>query len=99
MASWGIRADKVGTAVGLAMFACDVGTMIAKPLAQTAMGAIERMASEYSNRFMPEMGGQLQLSYLSQGAATERQRSIQAISKSYINGRSAFGSEGSMMHS
>ena len=96
---WGSRGAKVASAAGLAMFAWDIGKAVATPLAQAAMGAINNVAMEYQNRFMPEMGGQLQLSYLSQASATERQRAVQAISKSYINGRSAFGSEGSMMHS
>jgi hypothetical protein len=67
--------------------------MVVKPLAQAAIGALNNIATEYQNRFMPEMGGQLALSYMSQGAYTERQRAIQSISKSQINGRSALGQE------
>jgi len=96
---WGIRGGKAVSAVGLTMLAWDIGSLVARPLAQAAMNTVGNIAKDYQNRFMPEMGGQLQLSYLSQGAATERQRSIQAISKSYINGRSAMGGEASMMHS
>jgi hypothetical protein len=84
--------------VGLAMFAFDVASMVAKPLAQAAVGALNNLATEYQQRFMPELGGQLQASYISYGAATERQRSIMALSKSSLNGRSAFGSEASMYH-
>jgi hypothetical protein len=84
--------------VGLASLAWDLGSMVAKPLAQAGMNALNNVAMEYQQRFMPEMGGQLALSYLSQGAATERQRAVNAISKSYINGRGAMGSEASYMH-
>lgn len=94
-----LRAAKVGSYVGAAMLAWDIASIVAAPLAQAGMNIINSAANTFQSRYMPEMGGQLQLSYLSQGAATERQRSIQAISKAYINGRSAFGSEGSMMHS
>jgi hypothetical protein len=96
---WGIRAGKAGSLIGAGMLAWDLASAVAAPLAQLGMTALNSAANAYQSRYMPEMGGQLQLSYLSQGAATERQRSIQAISKAYINGRSAFGSEGSMMHS
>lgn len=94
----GLRGMRVASAVGLAMLAWDIGSMVAKPLASAAMNALNNAAVEYQNRFMPELGGQLQLSYLSYGAATERQRSIQAISKAYINGRSALGNEGQLYH-
>ena len=47
---------------------------------------------------MPEMG-KLTSSYLSYGASTERQRAVRAISKGYINGRSAYGQEAAYMHS
>jgi hypothetical protein len=86
---WGLRASKIGTGVGIALFALDV----AGPLAQAGFNALNNLATEYQQRFMPEMGGKLQASYLSYGAATERQRAIQAISKAYINGRSALGQE------
>jgi hypothetical protein len=94
-----LRVAKVGSYVGAAMLAWDIASIVAAPLAQAGMNVINSAANAFQSRYMPEMGGQLQLSYLSQANATERQRSVQAISKAYINGRSAFGSEGSMMHS
>lgn len=99
LAKWGIRAGKAGSLIGAGMLAWDLASVVAAPLAQAGMTALNAAANAYQSRYMPEMGGQLQLSYLSQGAATERQRAISAISKAYINGRSSFGSEGSMMHS
>jgi len=95
---WGMRLTKAGSLIGAGMLAWDLASMAAAPLAQAGMNILNSAANTFQSRYMPEMGGQLQLSYLSQGAATERQRSIQAISKAYINGRSALGSEGSMMH-
>jgi hypothetical protein len=94
----GLSAGKVVSMVGAAMFAWDMISMVGEPLGRAAIRTLDNTLTEYNNRFMPETGGRLELSYLSQGAATERQRAIQAISKSYINGRSAFGSEASYMH-
>lgn len=99
LAKLGIIGAKAGSVVGMAMLAWDLASLVAAPLAQAGMNVLNSAANTFQSRYMPEMGGQLQLSYLSQGAATERQRSIQAISKAYINGRSAFGQEGSLMHS
>lgn len=98
LAKFGLGAAKAGSYIGLAMLAWDITAAVVKPAAQLGMNVLNNVAMEYQQRFMPEMGGQLQLSYLSQGAVTERQRAISAISKAYINGRSAFGSEGSLMH-
>lgn len=98
LSKWGLRGAKTASYVGLAMLAWDITAAVVKPAAQLGMNVLNNVAMEYQQRFMPEMGGQLQLSYLSQGAVTERQRAISAISKAYINGRSAFGSEGSLMH-
>jgi hypothetical protein len=96
---WGIRGAKAGSIIGATMFAWDIASIAAKPLGQALMTGINNVAMDYQQRFMPEMGGQLQLSYLTQTNATERQRAVAAISKSYINGRSAMGNESSLMHS
>ena len=97
-AKWLIRGAKAGSWIGLSMLAWDIASAVGKPLVGAAINAVGAMAKAYQTRFMPEMGAQLQMSYLSQGAATERQRAISAMSKAYINGRSAFGSEGQMYH-
>lgn len=97
-ARFGLGAAKAGSIVGAGMLAWDLASIVAAPLAQAGMNIINSAANTFQSRYMPEMGGQLQLSYLSQGAATERQKAVQAISKSYINGRSAFGSEGALFH-
>ena len=45
-----------------------------------------------------EFGGNLSLAYLTRGAATERQRAVQAISKSRINARAGLGNEAGNLH-
>lgn len=95
---WAVRGAKAGSIVGWSMLAWDIGTAIATPLLNSSVQLLGNAINSFENRFMPEMGGKLQMSYLSYGAATERQRAIQGMSKAYINGRSAFGSEGAMYH-
>jgi len=95
---FGLRVGKAGSIIGMGLLAYDIASAIGRPLFAAGMTALSNVATEYQNRFMPEIGGQLQLSYLSQGAATERQRAISSMSKAYINGRSAFGSESSLLH-
>ena len=95
---WGLRAGKAVSIIGASMFAWDLISMVAEPAGRAAIRGLDNVMTQYQQRFMPELGGRMQMSYLSQGAATERQRAIQAISKSYINGRSAFGSEAQYMH-
>jgi hypothetical protein len=98
MAKIGIGVGKAASIVGLAMFTYDMATMIGEPLGNMAMKAVDNMYTKYKERFMPETGGQLQLSYLSQGAYTERQKALQAISKSNLNARSGLGNEASEVH-
>ncbi|MCK9429421.1 MAG: hypothetical protein M0R17_05415 [Candidatus Omnitrophica bacterium] len=97
LAKGALGVAKVGSTIGLGLLAIDLASMVAKPLAQAAIGTLNNLATEYQNRFMPEMGGQLALSYLSQGAYTERQRAIQSISRSSLNARSALGQEANYM--
>jgi hypothetical protein len=89
---------KVGAGVMGALAVKDMIDMVAVPLGQLAVRTLNDAANRYQQRFMPEMGGDLQLSYLSRGAATERQRAVEAISKSRINGRAAIGNEAFYMH-
>lgn len=93
-----IGGAKALSMVGAAVFAWDIIKMIGEPLGQAAMSKLSEAAQDAQNRFMPETGGDLSVAYLSQQAATERQRAVQAMSKASITGRSAFGQEAAMMH-
>jgi len=76
----------------------DITKMVGEPIGRMAVQALDTTLGEYSNRFMPDMGGQLSMSFLNKGAATERQRAINALSKSSLSGRSAFGQEATFNH-
>ena len=93
-----IGGAKALSMVGAAVFAWDIIKMIGEPLGQAAMSKLSEAAQDAQNRFMPEMGGDLSVAYLSRQAATERQRAVQAMSKASITGRSAFGQEAAMVH-
>jgi len=58
--------------------------------------AINRMTEKAYNL---ELGGELTKGYLTTGAATERQRALQAIQGSHLSGRRFLGSEASLAHS
>jgi len=101
----GRGAIKIGALAGWASAMYAVGSlmyegikMVANPVAQAGVRAVDQTFSSLASIANPELGGQLELGFLSQGAATERQRAVQAISKSRINGRSMLGNEGAMMH-
>lgn len=97
-AKWGIRGMKAASVVGAGLMAIDIGLMIGEPIGRLLVNEATRLGDRIQNRFMPEMG-KLSAAYLSYGAATERQRAVQSISKGYINGRSAYGQESFYMHS
>jgi hypothetical protein len=98
LAKWAITGAKAGSIIGAVTLAWDISSAVASPLLNSSVQLLGNAINTFENRFMPEMGGRLQQSYLSYGAATERQRAISAMSKAYINGRSAFGSEGQLYH-
>ncbi len=98
IAKMALGAAKGASFIGGAMLAWDLISMVGEPIGRAAVRGLDNLMGEYQRRFLPETGGRLELSYLSQGAATERQRAVQAISKSYINGRSAFGNEAQYLH-
>lgn len=98
LAKIGLHVGKVGSMIGMSMFIWDIAKTIGEPLGHMAMTSIDNAMTQYKNRFMPETGGQLELSYLSQGAYTERQRALQAISKSNLNARSGLGDEASQVY-
>lgn len=94
-----IGTAKAASFIGAAMMIADIGMMIGQPIGRAIVEQTNAAMERAENRFMPELGGKLNAAYLSYGAATERQRALQAISKSHINGRSAFGTEAALMHS
>lgn len=96
---WAIRGAKAVSWIGTALFFADVAGMVAEPIGRAMVQQVNATMERFEERFMPELGGKLNAAYLSYGAATERQRAVQAISKAHINGRSAFGQEAQLMHS
>ena len=101
----GKGAMRLGAAAGWASAMYQVGSlmyqgikMVASPVAAAGVQAVDQTFNTLQQFANPEIGGQLEMGFVSQGAATERQRAVQAISKSRINGRSMLGSEGAMMH-
>ena len=93
-----IRGAKMVSMFGATMFALDMAKMIGEPVGRAIMSEIDMAAQKWNDRFLPEMGGELQMSYLTRGAATERQRALNAMSKSQITGRSGFGQEAKYAH-
>jgi len=72
--------------------------MIANPIGKAAVSAVNNTFNSLASFAKPELGGSLNMGFVSYGAATERQRAVQAISKSRINGRSMMGQEAQYMH-
>lgn len=90
----GMRAAKFGGYVSLAVGIIELGMMVGEPLGRSIVSNANSAITSIQNRYMPEMTmGGLQHGFLTQAAATERQRAIEALSKSSLNGRSAFGQE------
>lgn len=95
----GMFAMKGFAAIGLVSTMWDITQMIGQPIGNLLVNEANRVMNNFHARFMPELGGRLAMSYMTTGAATERQRAVSAISKAYINGRSAFGQEAVYSHS
>jgi len=76
----------------------DAINMIASPISKAGVEAVDSAFNKFASFARPELGGTLNMGFVSYGAATERQRAIQAISKSRINGRSMMGQEAQYMH-
>jgi hypothetical protein len=94
-----VRGMKAMSAIGMLSLAADVAGMVFEPIGAAIVQQANSLAEKYEQRFLPELGGRLNMAYLSNSAATERQRAVNAISKAYINGRSAYGSESALIHS
>ena len=71
--------------------------MVTNPIGQAVTQSIDSTFNKFNQLTRPELGGQLNLAFLSEGAYTERQRAVQAISRSRMNGRSILGSEAQYM--
>lgn len=90
----GMRVAKVSGYVSLVAGVIELGMMVGEPLGRAIVSNANSAITSIQNRYMPEMTmGGLQHGFLTQAAATERQRAIEALSKSSLNGRSAFGQE------
>lgn len=90
----GMRAAKFTGYVSLIAGVIELGMMVGEPLGRAIVSNANSAITSIQNRYMPEMTmGGLQHGFLTQAAATERQRAIEALSKSSLNGRSAFGQE------
>jgi hypothetical protein len=94
----GILGAKLGAYGAVASLMWDATSMVFNPIAQAGVQAIDNTFSKLEGLGRPELGGQLNMAFLSQGAATDRQRAIQAISQSRLNGRSILGQEAQYMH-
>ena len=75
----------------------DVISAVGNPIGRSIISTFNESMSMGQNIRGVEMGGRLALSYMSNGAATERQRALQAISNASINGRSSLGNEAQFM--
>jgi hypothetical protein len=95
---WGMRGMKLFSYAGIASLAWGIASAVGEPIGRGIISTANETLKSYEERFMPEVGGKLRLSYLTRGSATERQRAIEAISKANINGRSAFGQESLYLH-
>jgi len=94
----GIIGMKAFSVYSLASISWEVAKFIAEPMGRSLADSVNK-AFEFSASIRTwEMGGNLKAAYLTQGAATERQRAINAISKSQLNARSGFGSEAMAFH-
>ena len=76
----------------------DIINSFTEPLGRSAISVADMGMQAFNNIAKPEMGGRLAMTYMSRGAATERQRSLAAIGKAQLNARSALGQEASAMH-
>lgn len=95
----GMRVAKLGAWASTIGAFASIGYMIGEPIGRSIVSNATDAINKFSSRFMPEMSGsRLQDGFLTQGAATERQRAIEALSKSSLNGRSAFGQESLYFH-
>ena len=87
--------NPIMNAILIAQTAAFVGETVFKGLRATSE-AINRASEKVYNL---DLGGELSRGYLTAGAATERQRALQAIQSSHLSGRRFLGSEAEMAHS
>lgn len=96
---------RIGAGIGkgfayyqIAKFAYSMINMAFEPLGRSAIGAVDSIFNSKDLLGLPEMGGNLKMEYLTRGAATERQRAMQAIQKSRLNARQGMGGEAALIH-
>ncbi len=94
----GMLAGKAHAVVAVGSLMWEGAKIIGNPVGVAAANAINNTFDTIQSFSNPEMGGKLNMDFLAHGAATERQRAIQAISRSRMNGRSAMGNEAQYMH-
>lgn len=97
-ASAAMAGAKLGAYAAVAGLMWDVISPVGNAIGQAGIQSIDNTFNSLEKLTRPELGGQLNINYLSEGAATERQRALQAISKSRINGRSNLGMEAQYAH-
>lgn len=93
LAKAGVFGMKLGAIGAISSLMYEGIKMITNPIAQAGVGAVDNAFNNMMSYGKPDLGGSLNMGFVSYGAATERQRAIQAISKSRINGRSILGQE------
>jgi len=96
---------RAGVAIGkgfayyqIASLMYSTAQMAFEPLGRKAISTIDSIFNAKTQIGVPELGGNLPMQYLTRGAATERQRALQAIQKSRLNARQAMGNEGQLYH-
>ena len=94
----GMLIGKASAVVAVGSLMWEGAKMIGNPIGAAAANAVNNTFDSLQSFANPELGGKLNMDFISQGAATERQRAVQAISKSRINGRSMMGNEAQYMH-
>lgn len=91
--TWGLKAARLGATAMSVWTVGEIALMIGKPIGQAMMTGLNSALQMAVSPYQTEMGGNLAMSYLTHGAATERQRGLEAISRSGLNARAALGQE------
>lgn len=94
----GMSALKAWSVWEVTKLAASAFTFGAESIGRGIVGTVDNAMGALQQNKEWEFGGNLALTYLNRGAATERQRAIQAISKSRLNARAGLGNEASGLH-
>jgi len=93
-----VALGKGASIVALTALTWEASSMLFEPVGRALGQTMTNTLDKISRQSEVEMGGRLNLAYLSRGAATERQRAVQAISNAHINARSQLGREAMYQH-